>query len=138
MDGTDAKIGRSMKKRENIVASLLDRVGVLARRAGGFARGRFAARLVVVFWGSAAAAGGNGGGRRGHRLRLHLRARPGPQQSVHDDQFVGFKPGFDRPHAIQQTADLNGAVLHHVVLVHRQQILLPLIGANRSLADQRA
>ena len=62
---------------------------------------------------------------------------PGTLQSVDDHQVVRLQPGFDHPHAVQQAANRYAAVLDHVVLVHRQQILLPLIRADRPLVDQQ-
>src|SRR5947208_1569734 len=98
MESTEAKIGRSMKKRENtggprgLLFPLPHRLPLLACRLG---RGR---RLVVgVFVAGALARLTRAGAEIGHfhRLRYYLRLGPHTLQAVHHDPLAGLQPFLD-------------------------------------------
>src|SRR4051812_43606767 len=94
-----ANTGRSMKKWE-----ILMRAGTSLRPS------RRKLDLAVL---AARDAGGEGAHRRG--LGVDLAARPRPLHAADDHPVRGRKAGADHPHAVDEPADLDGALAHHPV-----------------------
>src|SRR5829696_4905379 len=115
IDSTLAKIGRSMKNLEKLIAR------------------------------SSASAGGGGRsvGHRGRRVGVHRRHRGGhlhpgahPLQAVHHDPLAGRDPLLHDAEPVDQPPDLDRPVLHRAVRLEDQHELLVLVGADGAVLDQ--
>src|SRR5262245_31140609 len=66
---------------------------------------------------------------RGLHLRVDLVARDGAQEAGDDHPVVGRDAVLDRAQRLDALADLDLALLNHVVLVDDQEIAPALVGA---------
>src|SRR5213079_3062150 len=89
IDSTAAKIGRSMKKCENMA--------VTAGSPSALLRARRAGRL-----------------RRVLHLDLHFRLRPHPLHPANDHPLALLDPVLDHSHAVDGLPEFHGTVLHLV------------------------
>ena len=64
---------------------------------------------------------------------------PGTARCSPDDHHavVGLQAGGDHPQRADPRAGGDGALLHHVVLVHHQQVAAGLVGAERRVGHQQ-
>src|SRR5437879_4263616 len=121
IDSTAAKIGRSMKKRENTAA--LRRSATLIR-AGSVSDGLFLPSLTLRALISAA------------HLRLDFHVAPHLLQAADDDALVRLEALLNDPQVIVQRADADVAHVHLVVGRDDVDELLPLVGRERLFGDK--
>src|SRR5262249_56899343 len=107
MEMTAAKIGRSMKKREMFIDSLVDSLG--SERSGRRARG------------------GLRRSRDGLLLGFDDDVGPRPLDALHDDPVAGREPLAHHPQAVVQRAAGDVPVAHRVVAVDHPDELPGLI-----------
>src|SRR5262245_17073296 len=112
IDRTVAKIGRSTKKRANIVPLLRGRLRRLRR--GGRA------------------------GAHAHLLRRHGRARAHALDPVHDDPLAGRESLGHGAEPAVHTAELHRSVLDDVLVVHDENVLPVLVGTDRAIGHEEA
>src|SRR5512147_1307908 len=118
---TLAKIGRSMKNRENM-ASLpcVDLRSSAHRRSGPPTLGaRPSGRHFL------------------HANRSDFRARPGSLDSLDDDPVVGLQTVLDDTQLVNTGAHLHDALLNHIVVVDDQEIPAALVDPKRAVRNQK-
>ena len=70
-------------------------------------------------------------------MRIDLLSGDRPQQASHDYAVARAEPLLDHAHVVDQRADLDLALLDHVVLVDHKEVAPALVAAERDIGDQQ-
>src|SRR4051812_49370150 len=119
---TQAKTGRSMKKRANTGCLL-----------SGFRLGAGGNRGLRVVRSRGGAAAGPRGYRHVHQFRFDDGPGSHPLQAVDDDPLAGLQPVLDGAQPVVDRPQFHGAVDDLVLVTHQVDDLLPLVGLDGSV-----